>query len=643
MSKKNDQIRDYLVKYYAMETPPRFAVMLTGKWGSGKTWFVLDSIERYRVRGGKAVYVSLYGVSTTRGIEDELFRQLHPILGGKKMKLLGTVMKGVVKGTLKIDFDGDGKEDGAWNAQVPDINLPEYLRSAGENVLVFDDLERCSIPIQDLLGYVNSFVEHGGHKVVLVANEIEILAVADDKERSRAYRRVKEKLIGKAFEIESDVHEALDSFFLELPDGPTRDAIASRKDLITQIYRASNYENLRNLRQALLEFERLLSGLEDGYRKCGPLISDLLTEFMLLTFEVRSGNISPEEIRGLTERLNLAVHRSAKELTEIESKSIDMSARYASFDWRNDTLPSALWSDIMVTGLIDKDKVNNALRESRHFSPELIPAWRKLWEFSSLSDAEFERCKSEVWSDLQNDNFCELGVLRHVIGILLALRSVNLFSFSESVILAEGKRSVEALRVAKRLDCSHFTAHFGPFDSTGWLGLGFHMKDSKEMISFTKFLRSNALQATKDAYPEEAARLLELLKSDPFKFASSIVVTRDGDNHYYQIPILAEMSVDGFCEAARDIPPNAFRSLYSAMRVRYSVPGTSAYEQLQPETKWMLRVARKLRAESKTMKGSVTGNRLTDLAQLLDEQAKGYKTLTPSPSGKSRTELDNTP
>ena len=38
-------------------------------------------------------------------------------------------------------------------------------------MIVFDDLERCSIDITDLLGYINSFVEHEGVKVVVLADE----------------------------------------------------------------------------------------------------------------------------------------------------------------------------------------------------------------------------------------------------------------------------------------------------------------------------------------------------------------------------------------------------------------------------------------------------------------------------------------
>jgi hypothetical protein len=82
-------------------------------------------------------------------------------------------------------------------------------------VIVFDDVERCAIPICHLLGYINKFVEHGGFKVILVANENEILEREKaDESNLNAYRRIKEKLIGKTFEIVPEIESALRTGFI---------------------------------------------------------------------------------------------------------------------------------------------------------------------------------------------------------------------------------------------------------------------------------------------------------------------------------------------------------------------------------------------------------------------------------------------
>ncbi|MDD2661637.1 MAG: P-loop NTPase fold protein [Methylococcales bacterium] len=273
-----------------------YPVMIKGKWGAGKTSFMKRSTDNLRNNSGHALYVSLYGISDTRGIEEELYRQLHPILANKNMVLAGRIAKAVLKGTLRIDIDRDGKDDGAASVAIPDIDLPEYLRNVGGNVLVFDDIERCAIPIVELLGYINYFVEHGGHKVVLVVNEDEIIKSSTSNDESTnqnanknvGYDRIKEKLVGKTFEIESDVEEAVNVFVDELGYGNGRTVVEKNKQLICELFKVSTYQNLRHLRQAILEFDRLIDSISAEFHQSELLIKDLLSSLLAVLCSSRT-------------------------------------------------------------------------------------------------------------------------------------------------------------------------------------------------------------------------------------------------------------------------------------------------------------------------------------------------------------------
>jgi hypothetical protein len=74
------------------------------------------------------------------------------------MKLAATIGKAVLKATTRIDVDGDGKEDISVSSNIPDVDLSEYFKTPKECLLIFDDLERCSMNVSDILGYINSFV-----------------------------------------------------------------------------------------------------------------------------------------------------------------------------------------------------------------------------------------------------------------------------------------------------------------------------------------------------------------------------------------------------------------------------------------------------------------------------------------------------
>ena len=57
-------------------------------------------------------------------------------------------------------------------------------------VLIFDDLERCDCSIQDILGYINGFVEQAGMKVIIIANQEEFRKKIDAQTLAMQIRAV---------------------------------------------------------------------------------------------------------------------------------------------------------------------------------------------------------------------------------------------------------------------------------------------------------------------------------------------------------------------------------------------------------------------------------------------------------------------
>ena len=85
-------IEDYLNDYIASQSFG-YAMMLTGEWGAGKTFFVEDFIERcLKTTEGKseAVYVSVNGLTTTRQVTSAIVGSMNRIVGSK-------IFKGAIK------------------------------------------------------------------------------------------------------------------------------------------------------------------------------------------------------------------------------------------------------------------------------------------------------------------------------------------------------------------------------------------------------------------------------------------------------------------------------------------------------------------------------------------------------------------
>jgi KaiC/GvpD/RAD55 family RecA-like ATPase len=145
ISEINSHIEEYLDYYWGLSHAPGFAVLLKGEWGCGKTWFINKYREKLEKKKQKCLYVSLYGMTSFSEIESSFFQQLHPVLSSKGMAITGKIFQGLLKTSLKIDLNSDGKDDGSVSLQIPKIDLPKSFKKADERILIFDDLERCQI------------------------------------------------------------------------------------------------------------------------------------------------------------------------------------------------------------------------------------------------------------------------------------------------------------------------------------------------------------------------------------------------------------------------------------------------------------------------------------------------------------------
>ena len=54
----NNHIREFLKYYCGLPKKPEYAVLLTGLWGSGKTWFVDDFVEKHLSQPERVLYLT---------------------------------------------------------------------------------------------------------------------------------------------------------------------------------------------------------------------------------------------------------------------------------------------------------------------------------------------------------------------------------------------------------------------------------------------------------------------------------------------------------------------------------------------------------------------------------------------------------
>lgn len=238
----NTLILDFL-NSYADNTNPQYAVMLKGKWGCGKTHLIKEWKKRFDGTADtdeeitlKPIYISTYGMDSVNDIKTAIDRELNPFFYSKTGRFIKGVLKlaGKVVFKTSMDFNEDSKEDGSFSATLDSLSLLQVKDDSikGVKFLIFDDIERCLIEMKELLGFINYFVEHCNCHVVVIGDENHL-----EKLPKAVLDEFKEKTIGKEFEIQPDIEEAIEYFLGEVP---VSDYLKEMRDFIIACFSVQN-------------------------------------------------------------------------------------------------------------------------------------------------------------------------------------------------------------------------------------------------------------------------------------------------------------------------------------------------------------------------------------------------------------------
>lgn len=505
----NNHIDNFLDYYHELKSP-QYAVLIKGEWGSGKTHYINEFKKQLEKKAKKYIYVSLYGVMNYDEIETKFLETLHPNLYNKKTILAGKIAKGFLKGALKIDLDNDGKADGTVNAQLPDISVADLLNTQN-HILIFDDLERCSIPINDILGYINYFVEHQDYKVIIIANEEEL-------DKNEKYRDIKEKLVGKTFELTSNSDLAFDSFIEELKKEENKDIFIENKNIILDTYKKSTYDNLRILRQTIFDFERFYEQILISYIEKKDLFRDLLKQFFIFSIENKYSNIDIWDLNTIhKEYMSVGMKNDFKDSDEIQNTKYKKITNKYNCDLISTMIfDITLWRDIIDKSLINKENIDLLILNSRYFINEHSPKWKQLWSFVELSDNDFPSILENVYMDLKKFKFNDIFEVRHVCAILINLVNYGLFKENKKNIIKFSKKHLDYLYSKDLIDGSAYkNKKFYTNERFGNnIGLGYYDENNDYSKDFISHLNKVIKKAFKNSIKNDFNDMSKLFNSE---------------------------------------------------------------------------------------------------------------------------------
>lgn len=441
----NAHVHQAITDYLDMLPAPRYALCVTGEWGSGKTYLLKQQIAKLESSGRPVAYVSLNGVSNTKQIDDALLDQFFPVLRNKNLKVASRLLTGVVKGVLKVDiekvFDVDSKAiDGSLDLSTPTSKLEEFLSKTNDSILFFDDIERSKLSIEEVLGYINYFVEHTGQKVILGCAENQI----PDKP---AYLKNKEKVVGISLPVKACARDALKTFLDEVRDR-SKNLLQANFPIILKIFNEAGYNNLRVLRQTCLRFEFVAKHLDETQAQNTAFVIDLIGNYFPLAMEIFSEKLGDANIKELYEISAIVSRMQASRNTtstsdpseQVQGKfNVSIFTKYStlshsSVGWTSESI-SPIWIDFFVYGAIDHSHFSEAISAHQAFYDENTPSWKRLWYWGSgnVTQLDFEKYLSDVLTRIDDKEYQTIVEVVHAWCIVLGIQDKGCWPFSRNV------------------------------------------------------------------------------------------------------------------------------------------------------------------------------------------------------------------
>lgn len=292
--------------------------------GSGKTYFVNNTLTKIIEKqesdletSRKVQYISLYGCKTISDVQENIAwsfaEDARQVIQDKNN--FGTTGQKVSNNILLSSKKIGNAILKKFLPNMPLYEIASDWLNLGSFIFVFDDLERCDCPINEVFGFLNELVEHENTKVILIANEKELSGIAeiqylelqysltlddriiwptpntssswavrssnsthislDEMERRRKllfptkeansnYRRIREKLIGVTLKYEPNISLIISEILKSSKYDPyIKDMLEKKKETFSLEMQNRNHKNLRTFQFFLSKVSYLLEKLSD--------------------------------------------------------------------------------------------------------------------------------------------------------------------------------------------------------------------------------------------------------------------------------------------------------------------------------------------------------------------------------------------
>ena len=411
---------EQVVKRYLKERNTDYAIMITGEWGCGKTYYVQHELKKLIEKetcfinstevNYKPFYISLNGISDVSDIYIKILENVFPIF---KNKLALIVRRGF--GAILSLKGLDSK------AQKEFSSFTEIKKNT---VLVFDDLERIindKIEIKEVLGVINQFVEHDNLKVIVICN---------DEKVKESFSDFKEKTIRYSLKFQRPFSESFDAILSEKENTDYLAFLKDQKELVLQIFQLGRCNNLRTLKFVIETFNEVYDKVK-GEKHKTEILKDLLVSMAIYSIEYKNG-VKDYDLTRLSELNSYFINHLGKEKgNRNKDYSDELWEKYGEIEHAYHYFP--IINNYVTNGYLDSNQFNSfifSLNEKYRRLEDTLEGLllKKLSDWRLIKDEEFHGVITNAIKAV-GDNKYTIADILSIYSFLLAFEELGVEDF----------------------------------------------------------------------------------------------------------------------------------------------------------------------------------------------------------------------
>jgi hypothetical protein len=236
-----NQVQGNSLDAYLSSVPCGYAVLLSGPWGVGKSFFW----RRYQAKvisefDLTPITVSAAGLQNSEELERVLFQASIANYATPALREFTGVIGRAMLRVVKVD--------------PADIKLKAET-TGGRTVVCIDDVERFAGDPKTLFGFAINLLDESGLHVILIADETKV---------DEVFNEYKERIVGKTVRVEPDLGKFCDEIICGFSDRRTRDFLLQESSVLVDYLREKGVSNLRTVRAILIELELILRNVRQS-------------------------------------------------------------------------------------------------------------------------------------------------------------------------------------------------------------------------------------------------------------------------------------------------------------------------------------------------------------------------------------------